>query len=75
MFGLFMEKRKHVFWELTLLIGSVFVFRGLWTLMDRIPFFMTNKNLIIFFIIGILMTGIGFYKIVHSERGWGKGRH
>lgn len=69
-----MEKRKHVFWELTLLLGSVFVFRGLWTLMDRIEFFMSNENLIIFLILGILMTAVGFYKIVHSDKGWAK-RH
>lgn len=69
-----MEKRKHVFWELTLLIGSVFVFRGLWTIMDRIPFFGTNSNLWIFFFIGIIMTALGFYKIVHSDKGWAK-RH
>jgi len=69
-----MEKRKHIFWELTLLIGSVFVFRGMWTLMDRIPFFMSNSNLLIFLTLGILMTGIGFYKIIHSDKGWAK-RH
>ena len=64
-----MEKRKHVFWELTLLIGSVFVFRSLWIIMDRIEFFNTKSNLWIFFVIGIAMTAIGFYKIVHSDRG------
>ncbi|MEK6792743.1 MAG: hypothetical protein AABX96_04380 [Nanoarchaeota archaeon] len=63
-----MEKRKHVFWELTLLIGSVFVFRSLWILMDNIEFFNTNNNLIIFLIIGIFMTAIGFYRIVHADR-------
>ncbi len=68
-----MEKRKHIFWELTLLLGSVFVFRSLWILMDRIPFFMTNKNLIIFLIIGIVMAVIGFYKIVHADNGLMKG--
>ncbi len=63
-----MEKRKHVFWELTLLLGSVFVFRSLWILMDRYSFFNTNNNLIIFLVIGIIMTAIAFYKIVHSDR-------
>ncbi|MEK6908647.1 MAG: hypothetical protein AABX23_01195 [Nanoarchaeota archaeon] len=63
-----MEKRKHVFWELTLLIGSVFVFRSLWILMDRYPFFNSNNNLWFFFVIGILMTAIGFYKVVHADK-------
>jgi len=63
-----MEKRKHVFWELTLLIGSVFVFRSLWILMDRIDFFNTEINLWVFFVVGVLMTGIAFYRIVHADR-------
>ncbi|MBM3231960.1 hypothetical protein FJZ21_01100 [Candidatus Pacearchaeota archaeon] len=69
-----MEKRKHVFWELMLIIGSVFVFRSLWILMDRIDLFNSGKSLIIFFFVGVVLTGIGFYKIVHSDKGWGK-RH
>ena len=63
-----MEKRKHVFWELTLLIGSVFVFRSLWIIMDRIEFFNTELNLWMFFVIGIIMTSIAFYRIVHADR-------
>ena len=63
-----MEKRKHVFWELTLLIGSVFVFRSLWIIMDRIEFFNTYLNLIVFLIIGVIITGIAFYRIVHADR-------
>ena len=68
-----MEKRKHIFWELTLLLGSVFVFRSLWILMDRVPFLMTNKSLFILLIIGIAMVAMGFYKIIHSDKGLIKG--
>ena len=68
-----MEKRKHIFWELTLLFGSVFVFRSLWIFMDRIPFFMTTKNLIIFLIIGMVMVVVGLYKIIHADNGLMKG--
>ena len=63
-----MEKRKHIFWELTLLIGSVFVFRSLWILMDKIDFFNTNVNLWVFLVIGILLTSVAFYRIVHADR-------
>ncbi|MEK6915798.1 MAG: hypothetical protein AABW89_04635 [Nanoarchaeota archaeon] len=70
-----MEKRKHVFWELCLLLGSVFVFRTLWIIMDNIPFFNTNSSLWGFFVIGTIMTAIGFYKIVHSDRGWASKGH
>ena len=32
-----MKNSRHlVFWELTLLVASVLVFRGLWLLLDRI---------------------------------------
>ncbi len=68
-----MEKRKHIFWELTLLVGSVFVFRCLWILMDKIPFFNTTKNLLLFLVIGMIMVAWGFYKIIHSDNGLIKG--
>jgi len=32
-----MKLQQHIYYELLLIIGSVFVFRGLWTLMDRVP--------------------------------------
>lgn len=67
-----MEKKKHIFWELTLLIASVFVFRGLWILMDQIDFFNTSNNLVIFTIIGFLLTGISLYRIVHADRKYAK---
>jgi len=70
-----MEKRKHIFWELTLLLGSVFVFRSLWIIMDRIDFFNSELNLWVFFVIGILMTSIGFYRVIHADRRMGKDRH
>jgi hypothetical protein len=62
-----MEKRKHIFWELILLVGGVFVFRSMWHLMDSNPFFDTIFGLWLFLIVGITMTSIGFYKIVHSD--------
>ncbi len=41
--------------------------------MDRIPFFMTTKNLIIFLIIGMVMVVVGLYKIIHADNGLMKG--
>ena len=67
-----MEKRKHIFWELTLILGSVFVFRSLWILMDRNELFNTTNSLWAFLFIGLILTGIGFYRIVHADRRYAK---
>jgi uncharacterized membrane protein YczE len=64
-----MEKRKHIFWELILLVGGVFVFRSMWHLMDRVPFYDTDFGLWLFLIVGTFLTAIGFYRIVHADRG------
>ena len=62
-----MKKSKHVFWETLLIIGSVFVFRSLWLLMDEVPILSENSVLGIFLMIGLVMTGIGFYRISHAD--------
>ncbi len=62
-----MRKSKHVFWETFLIIGSVFVFRSLWLLMDEIPVLSQRQVLGVFLIIGLVMTGVGFYRIVHTD--------
>ncbi|MFZ6015655.1 MAG: hypothetical protein ACOYUZ_04870 [Patescibacteria group bacterium] len=48
-----MKKSKHVFYELILIICGVFIFRGLWTLMDRVE--ILNNSYIHF---GLLILGI-----------------
>jgi len=60
-----MKKRKHVFWETILILGSVLVFRSLWLLMDKVPFLSDKSVLIISFLLGLFLTGIGFYRMAH----------
>ncbi len=63
-----MEKRKHIFWEILLLIASVFVFRGLWLILDRTLWFNTIELLWISVIGGSIVFGIALWKIVHSDK-------
>ncbi len=59
-----MKARSHVIWELILVIGSVFVFRGVWTLMDRIPMFdSTVQGLVVSLILGLIMVSVAFYTL------------
>lgn len=61
-----MKKRKHVFWETLLILGSVLVFRGLWHLMDTVYFM--NHVLFLFasLVVGIVLMGLGFYRMAHA---------
>lgn len=63
-----MEKRKHIFWESVLIVASVFVFRGLWNFMDKVPFFNETKFLLFSFIAGMFFMGVSYYYIVHAEK-------
>lgn len=63
-----MEKRKHIFWEVLLLIASVFVFRGLWLILDKTLWFNTIELLWISFIGGCIIFGIALWKIVHADK-------
>lgn len=67
-----MEKRKHVFWEVLLLIASVFVFRGLWIISDRNSLFNTIESLWVSVILGLIVFGIALHKIVHADRKYTK---
>ncbi|MEK6858446.1 MAG: hypothetical protein AABX53_00870 [Nanoarchaeota archaeon] len=60
-----MKKRKHVFWETLLVLGSVLVFRGLWHLMDNVPFMNSEAFLFLSLSVGLIMMGIGFYRMAH----------
>ncbi|HLC54349.1 MAG TPA: hypothetical protein VJK07_01840 [Candidatus Nanoarchaeia archaeon] len=62
-----MKKRKHVFWETLLILGSVLVFRGLWHLMDKISFMDDVSFLIVSSFIGLVMFGIGVYRMAHAH--------
>lgn len=63
-----MKKGKHIFWELALILGSVLVFRGLWELMDKVPFLKETGVLVLSVIVGVILTIAGYYKIVHADK-------
>ena len=63
-----MEKRKHIFWEVLLLIASVLVFRGLWIILDRTLWFNTIELLWASVIFGSILFAVALSKIVHADR-------
>ncbi|MEX2016879.1 MAG: hypothetical protein WD876_00190 [Candidatus Pacearchaeota archaeon] len=62
-----MKKSKHVFWETLLILASVLVFRSLWLLMDEISLFYDSKILVVTLILGLVGTGIAFYRMAHTH--------
>ncbi len=48
-----MKEQYHIFWELILVVASVFIFRSGWLLLDT---YFGNTLLIPFFIVGILLS-------------------
>ncbi|MCF7831867.1 MAG: hypothetical protein K9M36_03215 [Candidatus Pacebacteria bacterium] len=68
-FGTYKKIQKRILLsELALLIASVFVFRGLWTLLDRIPFMHTPLALWGSFIVGVVVSVLSLrYIIRHSK--------
>lgn len=54
-----------MFWETLLVLGSVLVFRGLWHLMDNVPFMNSEAFLFLSLSVGLIMMGIGFYRMAH----------
>jgi len=62
-----MKKSKHVFWESLLIISTVFVFRSLWLLMDEVDFLSLPFILGVFFVLGMVLMGISFYRLTHAD--------
>ena len=50
-------------WEIVLLVASVFVFRGSWTLLDKIEWMSSTSALIRSLVIGVVFTVIGFWRL------------
>lgn len=48
-----MKEQYHIFWELVLVVASVFIFRSLWLLLDN---YFGYSLLIPFLIVGILLS-------------------
>jgi hypothetical protein len=47
---------KLLFAEICLLIASVLIFRSLWLLLDRVPFFQETLALVLMFGLGLAIT-------------------
>jgi len=62
-----MKKSKHVFYELILIVSGVFIFRGLWTLMDRVEFLNSSSMHAILLLLGITATIYAVDKLTHKN--------
>ncbi len=62
-----MKKSKHVFYELILIVSGVFIFRGLWTLMDRAELFNSSYMHAILLLLGITATIYAVDKLTHKN--------
>jgi len=56
-------KRHKCIWEVILIISSVFIFRGLWTLMDKVEFLNKSSTHAFLLIFGIVITFIALHKV------------
>lgn len=54
---------RLIAWEIVLLLASVFVFRGLWTLLDKIEWMTSTTALIRSLVIGVILTVIAFWRL------------
>ncbi|OGJ12527.1 hypothetical protein A3K62_01365 [Candidatus Pacearchaeota archaeon RBG_16_35_8] len=62
-----MKKVKHVFWETILILSSVLVFRSMWLLMDEVSLFYKVSVLATTLIIGLVVCGIAYYRMAHTN--------
>jgi hypothetical protein len=63
-----MKDKKLILAELSLIIGSVFIFRSLWTLFDRMPFMNRNIVLWLFLSIGLAISFWALYCIAGQKK-------
>lgn len=62
------RERKHLFFEILLILGAVLIFRSMWTLMDAVEFLTTPLSLGVMFVIGVFITLLAFkYLFVHEK--------
>jgi hypothetical protein len=54
---------RLIAWEIVLLLASVFVFRGLWTLLDKIEWMTSTTALIRSLVVGVVLTVIAFWRL------------
>jgi len=66
--GFAMNRKLLLFWECVLLIASVFVFRGLWLLLDSLEFMHRPAGLWLSLILGSAVTVWAIHCITRHER-------
>ena len=52
---------KKVFFELLLVLASVFIFRGLWSLLDQVERLNSTGALVLMLIVGLVVTVVVLY--------------
>ena len=62
-----MKPIKHVLWELLLMLSSVLIFRSLWLMMDSVINLNSTEFLLVFFLVGIVLAGVAFFKLTHAD--------
>ncbi len=62
-----MVDRKIIAAELLLITGSVFIFRGLWHLMDKIDFMNSSFFLWFSFAFGIIVSVFSFHYLMKKK--------
>lgn len=54
---------RLIAWEIVLLISSVFVFRGLWTLLDKLPWKDNPWTLAFSLVAGSALSGFAYWQL------------
>jgi hypothetical protein len=62
-----MMKYKHIIWELILIFSGVFVFRSLWTIMDKTQLFNKAYMHILLLVIGIILSILAVHNLAKIE--------
>lgn len=63
-----MKSNKLVFAEMTLIIGSVFIFRSLWMLLDKISFTHETRVLWLLLFLGGIITVLTLSWIAKQDK-------
>jgi hypothetical protein len=62
-----MKKSKHLLWETISILSSVLIFRGLWTLMDRVDLLNQTYVHVILLVVGTVLFAWAMDKLIHQD--------
>jgi hypothetical protein len=62
-----MKKSKHLLWEIILILSSVLIFRGFWTLLDRINLLNETYVHVILLVVGTVLFAWAMNKLIHQD--------